>query len=226
MSDLLNLPSNSLLEISAAVVLANILFTFIISLVVAWTYQRTHRGVSYSKSFPVSLIIMAVLASIAMMILSNNFVRALGVLGIFSLIRFRTILKDPKDMAYLFFALAMGMAVGTNNYVIAGISTPIVSSMLLLLEKYNFWSADKNGFLLVLVTDREYNFKTGEEIINKHTRSFKFLQAKTQPEGDQEYYFSLLFRDNADFGEFIRQIKGAVGVRAAELISGKDAAEY
>jgi hypothetical protein len=225
MSDLLNLPKNSLLELSAAVIVINILFTFVITLIIGWTYQRTHRGISYSKSFPISMAIMAVLATIAMMILSNNIVRALGVLGIFSLIRFRTILKDPKDMAYLFFALAMGMAVGTNNYVIAAIGTPVVSSMLLFLEKYNFWSK-KDGFLMVLVTDSKYDFKEGENIIVKYSRSHKFLQAKTQPDGDQEYYFSLLFGNDVDFSEFVGQLKNSTGVKTVELISGKDTAEY
>lgn len=207
-------------------IIVNMLFTFIIALVVAWTYQKTHRGVSYSKSFPVAMIMMSVLASVSMMILGNNVVRALGVLGIFSLIRFRTILKDPKDMAYLFFALAMGMAVGTNNYVIAAIGTPVISLMLIFLEKYEFWSTAKNGFVLVLVTDKSYNFKIGEGIISKQTASYKFLQAKTQPEGEQEYYFSLLFKEGTDLGEFVQQMRTSQGMKAVELISGKDAAEY
>src|SRR3989344_2567052 len=226
MSDLFNLPQYSITEISAAIIIANILLTFILSLIIGWVYQRTHKGISYSSSFLTSLVLMALLSSVAMMILSNNLVRALGVLGIFALIRFRTILKDTKDVAYLFFGLAMGMAVGTNNYAIAAISTPVVSFIMLILDKYNFGSAQKNSFLLTLITDRVFDLNACQVLIEKHTRSRQFLQAKTQPDGEQEYYFSLLFKEDSDFGEFIRQMKAIPGVKMVELISGKNAVEY
>lgn len=226
MSDLFNLPQYSITDISAAIVIVNILFTFVLALIISWVYQKTHKGISYSSSFLTSLVLMAILASVAMMILSNNLVRALGVLGIFALIRFRTILKDTKDVAYLFFALAMGMAVGTANYAIAAISTPVISLIMMILDKYNFGSAQKNGFLLTLITDRVFDFNAGQALIGKHTRSRQFLQAKTQPDGEQEYYFSLLFKEGADPGEFIRQMKAMAGVKTVELISGKNAVEY
>lgn len=216
----------SLTEFSSAVIVINILATFFIALTISWVYQKTHFGISYSKSFLTTLIIMAVLSSVAMMILSNNLVRALGVLGIFSLIRFRTIIKDTRDIAYLFFVLSMGMAVGTNNYVIAIISTIMVSFILMFLAKYNFGSAVKNGFLLVLLADKVFNFNNALLLIGKYVDSHQFLQAKTQSDGDQEYYFSLLFSKNADFGEFVKEIKAVPGVRTVEIISGKNSSEY
>lgn len=224
--NLLNLPMYSLTEFSSAVIIINILATFVIALIISWVYQKTHYGISYSRSFLTTLVIMAVLSSVAMMILSNNLVRALGVLGIFALIRFRTIIKDTRDIAYLFFALAMGMAIGTNNYVIAAISTIMISFIILLLAKYNFGSAVKNGFLLVLLTDKDFSFNNTVKFIDKHVSSKQFLQAKTQSDGDQEYYFSILFSQNSDFGEFVRQIKAMPGVRTVELISGKNSSEY
>ncbi|MBI2063891.1 MAG: DUF4956 domain-containing protein [Candidatus Yanofskybacteria bacterium] len=216
----------SLTEFSSAVIIINILATFVIALVISWVYQKTHYGISYSKSFLTALVLMAVLSSVAMMILSNNLVRALGVLGIFALIRFRTILKDTKDVAYLFFALAMGMAVGTNNYAIAIISTTTISFLLLLLAKYNFGSAIKNGFLMVVITDKDFNYNNAEGFIDKHVRSKQFLQVKTQADGEQEYYFSLIFDKNTDFGEFIKQMKAMPGVRTVELVSGNNSSEY
>lgn len=227
MSDnLLNLPLYSLTEFSSAVIIINILTSFIIALIISWVYQKTHYGISYSRSFLTTLVIMAVLSSVAMMILSNNLVRALGVLGIFALIRFRTILKDTRDVAFLFFALAMGMAVGTNNYVIATISTVMISFMLLILAKYNFGSVVKNGFLLVLLADKDFNFENADKFISRHAKSKQFLQAKTQSGGEQEYYFSIIFKDDFSFGDFMGQMRAMNGVRAVELISGKNSAEY
>jgi len=224
--NLLNLPIYSLTEFSSAVIIVNILVAFVVALIISWVYQKTHYGISYSRSFLTTLVIMSVLSAVAMMILSNNLVRALGVLGIFALIRFRTILKDTRDVAFLFFALTMGMAVGTNNYVIAAISTLMISSILMILSKYNFGSAVKNGFLLILLVDKAFNFNNATELIDKHVNSRQFLQAKTQTDGEQEYYFSLLLNEDADFGEFIRQIRAMPGVRTVEMISGKNSSEY
>ena len=119
MNELLNAARFSLTEMSSAVIIFNILLTFALSLFIAFVYKKTHRSVSYSQSFISSLIMMSILAAVAMMVLGNNLTRALGVLGVFTLIRFRTIIKDPKDATYLFFALAIGIAIGTNHYTIA-----------------------------------------------------------------------------------------------------------
>src|SRR3989338_311860 len=224
--NLLNLPIYSLTEFSSAVIIINILVAFVVALIISWVYQKTHYGISYSRSFLTTLVIMSVLSAVAMMILSNNLVRALGVLGIFALIRFRTILKDTRDVAFLFFALAMGMAVGTNNYIIAAISTIMISFIILFLDKYSFGSVVKDGFLLVLITDQSFKFNDVARILERSVRSHHFLQAKTQSDGKQEYYFSLVFGKNADFGELIGQIKVLPGVQTAELISGKNSSEY
>ena len=226
MIDFLNLPKNSLTELSAAIIVINIIATFIIALAISWVYQKTHRGVSYSRSFLMAMVMMAVLAAVAMMILSNNLVRALGVLGIFALIRFRTIIKDTKDVAFLFFALAKGMAVGTNNYVIAVISTVLLSLMVLILSKYDFGSAVKGGFLLVLAADKNFNFESSKAVLEKYITSQQFLQVKAQPNGDQEYYLSLQLKHDANLSELVGRLKALEGVKTVELMSGKHAVEY
>src|SRR3989338_6815684 len=121
--DYLNTTNLALTELSAAVIFFNIFLSFGLSLLIAIIYKKTHRGLSYSRSYVESMVMMSVLAAIAMMILGNNLVRALGILGVFTLIRFRTVIKDTKDATYLFFALAIGMGVGTGNYVISFIGT-------------------------------------------------------------------------------------------------------
>lgn len=226
MLDFLNLPKNSLTELSAAIIVLNIAVTFILALVISWVYQKTHREVSYSRSFVVAMIMMAVLSAVAMMILSNNLVRALGVLGIFALIRFRTIIKDTKDVAYLFFVLTAGMAVGTNNYVIAVISTAMLSLIILIISKYDFGSATKGGFLLVLAAEKNFNFESSKTVLEKYAASQQFLQVKAQPNGDQEYYLSLQLKQGANLSGLVGQLKTLEGIKTVELMSGKHAVEY
>ena len=88
-----------------------------------------------------------------MMVIGNNLARAFGLLGAFSIIRFRTPVKDVKDTAYIFLSLVAGMAVGTNSYVIAIVSTLIVLVIIWVLHKSNFGALHKNDYLLIFTVD-------------------------------------------------------------------------
>lgn len=226
MNNLLDITNISGVEFSSALIVLNIVLAFALSMVIAWVYQKTHRGISYSQSYVISLVMMTVLAAIAMMILGNNLVRALGVLGIFALIRFRTIIKDTKDVTFLFFGLAVGMAVGTSNYLIAFIGSAMLSAIILILDKYNFGSVVKEGFLVTLVTDQNFSQDSYENVFEKNLKSHRILQIKSRPGGEKEYYFSIRFK-NEDFpGGFINELQSLPGVKFVDLITGKDAAEY
>jgi len=226
MEDLLNFSNLTLVEYSSAVIVANILIAFVLSLLIAWVYQKTHRGISYSQSFITSLVMMNVLSTIAMMILGNNLIRALGILGVFTLLRFRTIIKDTRDATYLFFSLAMGMAVGTNNYTIAVIGTVLLLLINIILYKINFGSVIREGFLLTLVVDKEFQNNSYQQIFSKYLLSNKLLQIKTRSEGDGEYYFSVRFRKDDVRETFLKEIKSLPGVVFVDLVTSRDAAEY
>jgi len=224
---LFNLFDNTLTELSLAIIIVNIIFTLVLALVIVWIYQKTHRGISYSQSFVMAMVMLSILAAIAMMILSNNLVRALGVLGIFALIRFRTILKDTKDIAYLFFVLAMGMAVGTNNYMIAFVGTLMLSAIILIMDKYNFGSFVRDGFLLTLSADDSFNPDSYKKAFTDSLASNRLLQIKSLPNSGEEYYFSVSFKNQGEGpGELVNRLRSLPGVKMVELITGKDSTEY
>lgn len=93
-------------EFSSAIVIFNVLLTFALQMAVVWVYKKTHRGISYSQSFLFTLVMIGVLGAVIMMVVQNNLIGAFALLGAFSLIRFRTIVKDTRDVAFVFFALA------------------------------------------------------------------------------------------------------------------------
>lgn len=215
----------SLTELSAAVILINLALSFFLGLTIALVYQRTHKGISYSRSYVESLVMMAVLSAIAMMILGNNLVRALGILGVFTLIRFRTIIKDPKDATFLFFSLAIGMGVGTGNYPIAFLGTLALAAIIFVLHKYNFGSVVREGFLLTFVAEREYD-GSHEKFFSEYLKSFKLLQLKSGPEGENEYYFSVTFKEGQKPETLIKRLSQHPRLKLVDLISGQEAAEY
>src|SRR3989338_10365740 len=127
--------SATFISYSAPQVALNVFFAFVLSSLVVLVYQITHRGYSYSKNFVTSLILISLISTLVMMVIGNSLARAFALLGTFSIIRFRTAVKDSRDISFIFLSLVIGMAVGTNNYTIAIVGTILILLIILALDK-------------------------------------------------------------------------------------------
>ena len=108
-----------------------------LGLVIALLYRQTHKGISYSQSFTLTVVFVTVIVAIVMMVIGNSLSRAFALVGALSIIRFRTVVKDTKDTAFVFWALAAGMSAGTSNFVLGGIGTAVVSVMAMVLHVWS-----------------------------------------------------------------------------------------
>src|SRR6266481_1594147 len=99
--------------------LLGLLLAFGCGHVIAWVYMLTHSGLSYSRTFVNSLIVMPSLVALVMMVLSNNLITAFGMMAVFAIVRFRNILRDTLDTTYILTVLVIGMAAGTQKYASA-----------------------------------------------------------------------------------------------------------
>src|SRR5882672_6446435 len=123
-----------------AVVLLGLLLAFLFGQTVAWVYMLTHGGLSYSRSFVNSLVVMPVLVSLVMQVLNNNLVTAFGLMAVFAIVRFRNILRDTLDTGYILSVIVLGMACGTGRFSTAVIGCVVVVSVLLSLSYISFGS--------------------------------------------------------------------------------------
>src|SRR3989338_2005119 len=122
MNNLLNLtPGTEPLTLLSIII--GIILAFGLSLAIAWTYKLTHKGLSYSQSFTFTLILIGMLIAVIMMVIGNSLAIAFGAFGAFSLIRFRTAIKDTRDLAFVLLVVTIGLAVGTRNNLIAILTT-------------------------------------------------------------------------------------------------------
>ena len=121
-------------------IIINLTLAFILGVIVSLIYKKTHKGLSYSQSFMVTNIFVAVIVCMVIMIIGNSIARAFALVGALSIIRFRTVVKDTKDTAFIFWSLAVGMASGTGSYFLALSGTFIISIIALILHKTNFGS--------------------------------------------------------------------------------------
>ncbi len=213
-------------EYSGAVILFNLILSLVLSLAIVFVYKKTHRGLSYSQSFFITLILICLIGTAVIMVVQNNLFGALGLLGAFALIRFRTIVKETRDISFVFFSLTEGVAVGTGNYPIALISTAFVCVVAYILWKLNVGSMAGGGYILVLSShdalsesDFYHNFK------NKGL-NLRLLNSKKGPEGEFEYTFSIYISSNRSVGDYMLVLNNMRGINTYDIISGHDAEEY
>src|ERR1043165_9822941 len=100
-------------------VLIALLLAFVCGHTIAWIYVFTHTGLSYSRSYVNTLILMPVIVALVMLVLANNLVLAFGLMAIFAMVRFRSILRDTLDTSYVLAVIAIGLACGTLKFTSA-----------------------------------------------------------------------------------------------------------
>jgi hypothetical protein len=115
-----------------------LLGTLTLSLLIASVYKWTHRGLSYSQAFQFSLVMLSMLGAGIMLVASTGVIPAIAIIGGFSLIRFRTPVKDPKDMAYILFSLVVGLAMGAQLYWVALLISLVLCITIIVLTRVNF----------------------------------------------------------------------------------------
>lgn len=117
--------------------------SFVLTLVVAAVYKRTHRGTAYTQDYIHTLVILGTVVTVVVLGIGDNLAAAFGVFAAFSIIRFRRALPEARDVGFVFLAMAIGLACGARNYDLAIISTLLVSAMILLLSSLDLFAPER-----------------------------------------------------------------------------------
>ncbi|MBQ6959907.1 MAG: DUF4956 domain-containing protein [Clostridia bacterium] len=156
-------------------VVAALLVALAAGAVIAMVYKATFRGVLYSPSFSLTLILLCLVTTPVVMCIGSNVALSMGMVGALSIVRFRTAVKDPLDTAYMFWAITMGILVGSNAYVIAVVALLGISGILLGISYLRLRSPD--AYLLVLHYDEEAKVDI-ENTLRHSTKSYR-MRSKT-----------------------------------------------
>src|SRR5688572_22162995 len=127
---------------SVSDVVFSTVLSFLLTLIIAQVYKTTYKGVSYTQSYVHTLIMMSMIVAVIMLVIGSNIARAFSLVGALSIIRFRNAVKDTRDVGYIFFAMAIGMACGTRFYLLAIIATLIISFILWGMVTLNMFAKD------------------------------------------------------------------------------------
>lgn len=212
---------------TAPEMLINMSLALGLGLLLASVYRYTHKGLSYSQSFTLTIVFVTVIVAIILMAIESSLARAFALVGALSIIRFRTVVKDTKDTAYVFAGLAVGMAAGTSNYFLALIAGGFISTMGLVLYKMNFGAAAKREFILRFTFDTEHDSSNYLDILGKYCRRSTLLHVEPSRNGQfliVSYDASLKEVANAKI--FASEIAMVAGVSDVRLISSTNDVDY
>ncbi len=174
---------NELLAAQGTLTIPDIIINFmaacIIGALIYVSYRISHSGAVYSRKFNVSLIMLVLVTTLVMSVIGNNIALSLGMVGALSIVRFRTAIKDPRDAAYIFWAIAVGICCGVSDYMIAGIGTFII---FLFLTVFGF--VKDNERILIVVRMEKKAFDAVENSIISLFEGKAFLRVENHREND------------------------------------------
>lgn len=205
--------SNFTSDIGLSKILITLGVAFIIGLFIFILYKRVFSGVLYSKSFNVSLIGMTLVTAMVIIAINSNLILSLGMVGALSIVRFRTPIKDPTDLIFLFWAAAAGIVSGAGFYTLAAVGSVIIGLVLFLFIKN---STLETPYLLVINCSGDESEQAIHQAITGLVKRYNVKQKTVSP-GNIEMTFEVRLRDNESV--FVNRISELDGVRNAVLIS-------
>lgn len=182
----------------------------ILGLCIYKIYGLYFGGVVFSSAFAVTLVGMSVLSCMLTLAISSNIVISLGMIGALSIVRYRTAIKDPMDLLYLFWSISVGITLGAGLYVLA-----IATMVIMLFIVHLFYNRKKRGTIFILVTHYDTQ-EAGDEILKILHKMKHQLKSKTIRGEVTELTMELVCR--TDNTVFLEQIQALEGVRDATLI--------
>lgn len=213
--------------VSVPDVLLGLLLAFLSGQIIAWVYMLTHTGLSYSRTFVSSLVIIPVIVALVMMVLTNNLVTAFGLMAVFAIVRFRNILRDTLDTSYILSVIVIGMGCGTFKYSTAAIGCALTAAIMLYLWYTAMGTRHRYDFILNV----NWVAPIGESgplqaVLARHSRKVICASQRIEeaPAGAHLSY-RLLLRDPARAAELIQEVTGLDGAARVSGIAAEEESE-
>lgn len=187
-----------------------IVTALVMGAVIYLVYSKFYVGVIYSRSFAITLVGMTVLTAMVTLAISTNIVISLGMVGALSIVRFRTAVKDPLDLLYLFWAITTGITAGAGMYLLVAVTAVIMIAMIIL-----FYHKQQKGRIYIAVIHYVTD-EAGDNVIRAFGKMKYFIKSKTVRKDKTEMAVEVYCKNNDMF--FLDKIKSIEGVEDATLI--------
>ena len=203
-----NVTSVSILDMFIAIVLA-----FGIGMFIFLVYKKTYSGVMYSSSFGTTLIALTMITTVVILAVTSNVVLSLGMVGALSIVRFRTAIKEPLDIAFLFWSIAVGIVLAAGMIPLAVIGSVVIGVILLVFVNRK---AHKNPYIVVIRCDGHESETQAKSFLDSKTERC-VVKSKTAQRGSVELNLEVRLKD--DNTDFVNALADMNGVQSAVLVS-------
>ena len=209
-------------EFSILDVVLVLALSFVLSAYIGWIYQKTHRGTSYTQSFVFTLVLNGMVVALVMMVIGSNIARAFSLVGALSIIRFRNAVRETRDVGFIFFTMAIGMAVGTKFYLLAVIGAVIISLVILLMTRFDWYARPmSNQILRIQIPDGTPFDTLFDRAFVRYTSSSELISADSVHGGTvTELTYSIGMKRSDQVQEFLADLKKLNGNHKVTLIAG------
>lgn len=203
------------------------LLAFVCGHTIAWVYVFTHTGLSYSRSYVNTLILMPVIVSLVMLVLANNLVLAFGLMAIFAMVRFRSILRDTLDTAYVLAVIVMGLACGTLKFTSAIIGCVTVAAIMVYFRATSFGTRHRYDLIVNIQWGRPAtDLADLRELLRRHSRTAQCAsQRSNEGYAGIDLSYRLLLRNAARSNELLEELRALNGVTRVSSLHAGDESE-
>lgn len=201
-------------------ILYTVLLSFALSTVIGIVYEKTFRGLSYSRNFVQALILSSIVAATVMQAIGDSLARGLGMLGALAIIRFRTNLKDPRDIIFIFASLASGIACGVNAYSIALVGALGFCCAVVILYFSPFGQSSYfDGMLRFTIEHTAQDKNMLETVLDRYCRVFALITLRDMAQGKRlDYAYHIKLRKNKKKEEFINELNTIGSIKGVSLM--------
>lgn len=193
-------------------ILLNIVLAAVLGFFIFLSYAISHRGTIYSRKFNASLVILAVLTGTVMTVIGNNIALSLGMVGALSIVRFRTAIKEPMDLMFLFWSISVGIICGAGLAQVAVILSVVMTLGILILDRLPVARAP-----MIFVVNAD-NFDAEDAVVETVRKYAKHYRIKSRNLAENSLDLVLELRTD-EGGKLVREVMGLAGVTSASLLA-------
>jgi chromate transport protein ChrA len=199
--------------------LFSLILSIIIGIIISQVYKLTHQGVNFELSFMTSLVILAPIVTVVMFFIQGNLILSLGLVGSLSIIRFRTPIKDTRDMVYLFWVIAVGLGAGTYNWGLVALASMAILVTIIVLYYVKYGRSQKSDYVLVIAGEGDYDHEKIMDIVQKNNFEMKLRSQNINRESWEVIFELHVGKIDQSLNDLIKSLKDVNNIESVSLLA-------
>jgi uncharacterized membrane protein YhiD involved in acid resistance len=207
-------------------VILDLLLSFVLGTFVAWLYSATHRGLSYSRNMVHSLVLLSMIITMVMLVVGDSIARAFGLVGALAIIRFRTVVRDARDTTFIFLSLAVGIAVGAQQELVAIVGAVAIGLVATLFQMTGFATRHSDTGML-RVRGAGSLASTLDEVLSGWCQTHELVALRQGGEGEpSEFSYEIRLFHPSEKDQLVKAVRAVDGATQVTIAIEEHAEEW